>query len=106
MGGKRIRSLKVRVGCECCISRWGPDCAVKVFVCFVLFYLPYLSSIHEKANCIAILWTVSPHSLGSCLFFFEVYGSPVFHMKVGRPVKCLAQGHNKRTCRLVLHNLP
>ena len=41
----------------------------KVFCfCFVLFYLPYLSSIHEKANCIAILWTVSPHSLGSCLF--------------------------------------
>ena len=38
--------------------------------------------------------------------FFEVYGSPVFHIKVGRPVKCLAQGHNKRTCRLVLHNLP
>ena len=38
------------------------------FVLFVLFYLPYLSSIHEKANCIAILWTGSPHSLGSCLF--------------------------------------
>ena len=38
--------------------------------------------------------------------FFEVYESPVFHIKVGRPVKCLAQGHNKRTCRLVLHNLP
>ena len=40
------------------------------FYCFVLFlfYLPYLSSIHEKANCIAILWTGSPHSLGSCLF--------------------------------------
>ena len=36
--------------------------------CFVLFYLPYLSSIHEKANCIAILWTGRPHSLGSCLF--------------------------------------
>ena len=33
-----------------------------------MFYLPFLSSIHEKANCIAILWTVSPHSLGSCLF--------------------------------------
>ena len=29
---------------------------------------------------------------------------PVFHTK--RPVKCLAQGHKKRTCRLVLHNLP
>ena len=27
--------------------------------------------------------------------FFEVYGPPVFHIKLGRPVKCLAQGHNK-----------
>ena len=35
---------------------------------YVLFYLPFLSSIHEKANCIAMLWTGSPHSLGSCLF--------------------------------------
>ena len=69
-----------------------------------LFYLPYLSSIHEKANCIGILWTGSPHLLGSCLFR-GFYGPPVFHIKVGRPVKCLAQGHNKRTCRLVLHNL-
>ena len=24
-GRKRIRGLKVRVGCECCISRRGPD---------------------------------------------------------------------------------
>ena len=40
-----------------------------VFVLFYfLFYLPYLSSIHEKANCIAILWAGSPHSLGNCLF--------------------------------------
>ena len=38
--------------------------------------------------------------------FFEVYGPPVFHIKAGHPVKCLAQGRNKRTCRLVLHNLP
>ena len=38
--------------------------------------------------------------------FFQVYGPPVFHIKVGRPVKCLAQRHNKRTCQLVLHNLP
>ena len=36
-------------------------------VFFVLFYFPFISSIHEKANCIAILWTGSPHSLGSCL---------------------------------------
>ena len=38
--------------------------------------------------------------------FFEVYGPPVFYIKVGRLVKCLAQGHNKQACRLVLHNLP
>ena len=31
---------------------------------FVL--LPYLSSTHEKANCIAVFWTERPHSLGSC----------------------------------------
>ena len=32
-----------------------------IFILFCLFYLPFLSSIHEKANCIAILWTGSPH---------------------------------------------
>ena len=41
---------------------------ISSIVLFYLFYLPFLSSIHEKANCIAILWTGSPHSLGSCLF--------------------------------------
>ena len=34
-----------------------------IFLCF-----SYLSSIYEKANCIAILWTGRPHSLGSCFF--------------------------------------
>ena len=38
----------------------------KLFSFFL--YCSYLSSIHEKANCIAILWTGSPHSLGSCHF--------------------------------------
>ena len=36
--------------------------------CFLFFYLPYLSSIHEKANCVAIFWTGSPHSLGRYYF--------------------------------------
>ena len=36
----------------------------------------------------------------------KVSGPPVFHIKVGRPVKYLTQGHNKRTSRLVLHILP
>ena len=31
MGGKRIRSLKARVGCECYISRRGPNRAMKVY---------------------------------------------------------------------------
>ena len=35
----------------------------------------------------------------------EVTGATVFYIKAGRPVKCLAQGHNKRTCRFVLHNI-
>ena len=32
------------------------------------FYLPYLSSIYEKANCVAIYWAGRPHSLMSCHF--------------------------------------
>ena len=36
----------------------------------------------------------------------EVSGPPVFLITVGHPVECLAQRHNKRTCRLILHNLP
>ena len=34
----------------------------------LFFYLLCLSSIHEKANCIAIFWTGRPHALGSCHF--------------------------------------
>ena len=34
----------------------------------VVLYCSYFSSIHEKANCIAIFWTGRPHSLGSCNF--------------------------------------
>ena len=36
-----------------------------VFV-FFFWICSYLSSIHEKVNCIAIFWTGRPHSLGSC----------------------------------------
>ena len=31
VGGKRIKGLKARVECECCISRRGPDWAVEVY---------------------------------------------------------------------------
>ena len=74
----------------------------QILLSFFKNYLPYLSSIHEKANYIAIFWIVRPDSLGSC--HFEVSGSPVVDIKVGRPVECHAQGH-KRAFRLVLHNL-
>ena len=42
-----------------------PQISIVVTFDFI-FYLPYLSSIHEKANCIAIFWTGRPHSLRSC----------------------------------------
>ena len=41
---------------------------------FVFCICSYLSSIHEKANCIAIFWTGRPHSLGSCHFFIFIFG--------------------------------
>ena len=49
------------------VSPLPPSNGYKYLFCF-LFYLPFLSTVHEKANCIAILWTGRPHSLGSCLF--------------------------------------
>ena len=43
----------------------------------IVFYCPYLYSIHEKANYIAIFWTGRPHSLGSweviCLKYFQLF---------------------------------
>ena len=65
-----IRKNVKPVTCYSCFLAFHNKCAKlisKKFICF-LFYLPFLSFIHEKANCIAILWTVSLHSLGSCLF--------------------------------------
>ena len=46
-----------------CIVGMPGDAEPGLFV-----HLPYLSSIHEKTNCVAILWMGSSHSLGSCLF--------------------------------------
>ena len=45
------------------------DCFLEIKK-FIRFFknLPYLSSIHKKANCIAVFWTVILHSLGSCHF--------------------------------------
>ena len=39
-----------------------------IFLVFIVFCLPYLFSIREKANCIAVCWTGHPHSLGSSDF--------------------------------------
>ena len=43
--------------------------------------------------------------LTTTLYVEEKTGPPVFNIKVGRPVKCLAHRHYKRTCRLVLNLL-
>ena len=34
----------------------------------IFFYLPYLFFIHEKAKCIAIIWTRHPYLYESCYF--------------------------------------
>ena len=50
-----------------------------------IFYLPYLSSIYQKANCIAIFWTVCPRSLGSC-YFRGVWATCLLHKDGGFPL--------------------
>ena len=56
-----------------------------LFIC-----LPYLSSIHEKANCIAIFWTGRPHSLGSC-HFRDVWATCLPHKRGGVTLSALPQ---------------
>ena len=58
--------------CNSCILSSG-DTEINFALLFwsidlFFFCLPCLSSIHEKANYIAMFSTVSPHSLGSCYF--------------------------------------
>ena len=64
---------------------------------FEILYLPF------TRNRIASLyfgWDVRTR-LGVAIS--KLFGLPVFHIKVDAS---LSQGHNKRTCRIVLHNLP
>ena len=81
-------AIAVRQVLDCClINRWIGRAGSISFVLF-LFYLPYLFSIYEKANCIAILWTGSPHSLGSCLFG-GLWATCLSHKGGGIPLSAL-----------------
>ena len=62
--------------------------AVDYFFFFLFSYLPYLSSIHEKANCTAIFWKGSPHSLGRC-HFRGVWATCLPHKGGGVPLSAL-----------------
>ena len=57
-------------------------------IVFFVLYCLYLSSIHEKANCIAIFWTGRPHSLGSC-HFRGVWTTCLPHKGGGVPLSIL-----------------
>ena len=57
-------------------------------IMYVCMYCSYLSSIHEKANCIAIFWTRRPHSLGSC-HFRDVWATCLPHKGGGVPLSAL-----------------
>ena len=57
-------------------------------LCIVHIFCAYLSSIHGKANCIAIFLTGSPHSLGSC-HFRDVWATCLPHKDGGIPLSAL-----------------
>ena len=74
------------------------------FFCFVFCFICHIYPPFTRKRSVLLYFGREVRTrLG--VTFFKVYGPPVCHIKVGRPDKCLAQGHNKRTCRLVLHNL-
>ena len=54
-----------------------------------------LTATHEKSEIFFIKnLDLLPYLFTNCLEV-AISGSPVFHIKVGRPIKCLAYGHNK-----------
>ena len=72
---------------------------------FILFYLPYLSSIHEKANCIAIFWTGRPHPLGSC-HFQGVWATCLPHKGGGVPLRDLPKDTRSELAGLFYATFP
>ena len=62
---------------------------------YAFFYLPYLSSFHEKANCIAMFWTVCPHSLGSC-YFQGVWATCLSYKGGGIPLSALPKDTTRK----------
>ena len=74
-------------------SFFAPNELIILMLChnyYCFFYLPYLSSIHEKANCIAIFWTGCPHSLESCRFR-GVWAIFLPHIGEGVPLNALSK---------------
>ena len=69
------------------------------------FYLRYLSSIHKKANCIAIFWTRRPHSLGSCLFRGD-WATCLLHKGGGVPLSALPKGSTTELAGLFFTTSP
>ena len=94
---KNISNITLLASSKLVVSH---DLFLFYFVLFAIFIL------HSRESELYRYTLDGKSALAWELPFLRFYGSPVFHIKAGRPVKCLAQGHNKRTCRLVLHNLP
>ena len=62
-------------------------CLLGPLYVYYLLYI-YLSSIHKKANCIAIFWTECLHLLGSC-HFRGVWATCLPHKGGGIPLSAL-----------------
>ena len=74
-------------------------CIFFVFFVFVHIYPPFR---RKQIVSLCFGWDVRTR-LGVAIYR-SVWATALPH-KGGHPVKCLAQKQNKRTCRLVLHNL-
>ena len=79
------------------------------YFCIVVFCVVFycIGHVYPSFTRNRIVWLFFGRDVYTCLgvAISEVSKPPVFRIKVGRPVKCLAQGHNKQSCRLVLHNI-
>ena len=77
---------------ELTLLKYGKHLTDKIkrlyYAYFFFCICSYLSSIHEKANCIAIFSTGRPHSLGSC-HFRGVWATCLPHKSGGVPLSAL-----------------
>ena len=95
--------------CACCAALLALNSAAHVALHFYfvyLFFLLFMFILHSREGELYRGLLNGMSALAWELPFLKCLSHLSFTQRWGRPVQCLAQRHNKQSCRLVLHNIP